>query len=252
MKFIPIVAFLVVLIAQFAWSGQIEIWEDDEGVTHIEYHKSKTQKTSLSTHQESNRQYKDYRRKMQQRKSEYQRKQENLIRKMQQRKSEIQRKYEAKIRKIRRETDAHIRKQKALSQEYKKKIRSNQRVLGGGGDAVTRNKDNRNITQTTGTIMGNCTREWGNNHRMVEYCVNKQTEAQKAIIGKSGIIRDNCEKEWGDNYRMVDYCINKQETAKQNIEHGYSGDKLSFCKEKWGNNYRMVEYCLNCRWTEMI
>lgn len=63
MKFIPVAGFLIALIAQYAWSGQIEIWEDDQGVTHIEYHKSNMQKTGLSAPQKykkSNRQYKNF------------------------------------------------------------------------------------------------------------------------------------------------------------------------------------------------
>ena len=132
MKFIPVAGFLIALIAQYAWSGQIEIWEDDQGVTHIEYHKSNMQKTGLSAPQKykkSNRQYK------------------NFNQKLKERKLEIKRKAEAKIQKIRRKTEVYLKKQKVLGK--------------------------RNINQTTGTIIGNCTKKWGNNHRMVEYCLNK-------------------------------------------------------------------------------
>ena len=160
MKSIPIFAFFVLLMAQFAWSGQIKIWEDDKGVTHIEYNKSNTRKTSLSIPQKNEkpeRQEAENIRKIQQRKTEIFRKQNENSRKNQQRKKEILRKQNELVRKIERQIPELQMKQKELSRKYENKLREIKGIR--AGDDV--------ITQM-------CKQKWGNNSKMVKYCIDTQ------------------------------------------------------------------------------
>jgi hypothetical protein len=89
-----------------------------------------------------------------------------------------------------------------------------------------------------------CREKWGDNYRMIEFCIKQQRNAKREISGYSGIIRNNCENKWGSNYKMVSYCIKNQKAAKRATDNSPE-DKISrFCRNKWGGNYRMIEFCI--------
>lgn len=67
-------------------------------------------------------------------------------------------------------------------------------------------------------VLKNCEKKWGDNYRMVKYCIEKQLKAKEAILAyPKDNIRKSCEKKWGDDFSMVEYCIKKQSEAKQAI-----------------------------------
>lgn len=67
------------------------------------------------------------------------------------------------------------------------------------------------------SVTEKCSREWGTDYRMVEYCIKKQNEAIRNLSGQSGAILEKCRNEWGDDYRMVEYCTKKQTEAKRRL-----------------------------------
>ena len=89
-----------------------------------------------------------------------------------------------------------------------------------------------------------CKDKWGQNNKMVNYCIKNQRDAEREISGYRGTIRSYCEKKWENNYEMVLYCIKNQNTANRAINNSPKDEISRFCKDKWGNNYEMVEYCI--------
>lgn len=60
----------------------------------------------------------------------------------------------------------------------------------------------------------------------------------------SSTIKNDCEAKWGNDYRMIKYCVDKQQAAKRYIDnHANDREVLRMCEGKWGNDYRMVKYC---------
>lgn len=92
----------------------------------------------------------------------------------------------------------------------------------GGSSSYSRSKGSSGTQgggyQTTSSIKNDCSKEWGRDYSMIEYCVKNQTEARDKLRRYSGSIRNDCEKEWGSDYRMVVYCIEKQTKAKRNLD----------------------------------
>ena len=72
---------------------------------------------------------------------------------------------------------------------------------------------------TTNSIDKNCADKWGNDYRMVEYCIDKQTAAKNHLAGQniSTDIRHHCKDKWGNDYRMVEYCVDTQVAAKRKL-----------------------------------
>ncbi len=72
-------------------------------------------------------------------------------------------------------------------------------------------------------IKENCMKEWGDNYRMVEYCVKQQSQAKSWLLSNSATIspeiRRRCKSEWKTNYRMVKYCVEKQSKSKRNLNN---------------------------------
>lgn len=74
------------------------------------------------------------------------------------------------------------------------------------------------LPQISSSIRESCEKKWGNDYRMVKYCIENQTKAKNNISSYPyDNIRINCEKKWGDDYRMIEYCIKKQTEAKRSI-----------------------------------
>ncbi len=67
-------------------------------------------------------------------------------------------------------------------------------------------------------IRSNCFNEWKNNYKMVEYCIQTQTQALSSLQNTpSSPIKSRCLGEWGENYRMVNYCIERQSGAASRL-----------------------------------
>jgi len=67
-------------------------------------------------------------------------------------------------------------------------------------------------------IRSHCSSEWGTDYRMVEYCVNQQTEAHSKLQRiPNNSMKSQCESEWGTDYRMIEYCYQTQAGAKQRL-----------------------------------
>jgi len=57
-------------------------------------------------------------------------------------------------------------------------------------------------------------------------------------------IKRDCKGQWGNDYRMVKYCINKQSAAKNYIRrNAHDGEILRMCEGEWGHDWGMVKYC---------
>ncbi len=56
-------------------------------------------------------------------------------------------------------------------------------------------------------------------------------------------IRSDCFNKWGDDYRMVEYCINQQNEAGAKLHRIPNDSMKANCLSKWGSDYRMVVYC---------
>ena len=113
-------------------------------------------------------------------------------------------------------------------------------------------------TNSNNIISDRCSNKWGNNYRMVEYCVNQQQTALRNLNRRSinipTEISSRCSNKWGNNYRMVEHCVNEQQAALKNLNRSSNNiptEINSHCSNKWGNNYRMVEYCVNQQQTAL-
>jgi len=80
-------------------------------------------------------------------------------------------------------------------------------------------------------IKENCMKEWGNNYRMVEYCVKRQSQAKSWLLSNSAAIPPEilrrCKSEWKTNYRMVKYCVENQSKSKRNLNIGTNSNQRS-------------------------
>ncbi len=90
-----------------------------------------------------------------------------------------------------------------------------------GGSSVARGQ-HANIDSVDTTIKRNCQKEWGDNYRMVAYCIKQQKKAYSRLDYPCPSrvpsyvcekIKTTCGKEWEENYRMVLYCTRKQSEA---------------------------------------
>lgn len=67
-------------------------------------------------------------------------------------------------------------------------------------------------------IKARCKSEWKDDYRMVEFCINQQTESLNNLSRMRGSIQDKCREEWGTDYRMVEFCTKTQSDAKSRLE----------------------------------
>ena len=70
----------------------------------------------------------------------------------------------------------------------------------------------------------------------------------------AGNAEDICRPKWGNDVRMLKYCIRLQLSAKEAVDKWQDNDGdfevLNRCEEKWTNeelaiDYSMVEKCIN-------
>jgi hypothetical protein len=57
-------------------------------------------------------------------------------------------------------------------------------------------------------------------------------------------IRSNCFKQWNTNYRMVEFCIEQQTEALSKLQRTSSSPIMSRCRDQWNENYRMINFCI--------
>jgi hypothetical protein len=92
----------------------------------------------------------------------------------------------------------------------------------------------------------NALKEWGNDSRMVNYEVNKQTEAYDWVIKQTKYpdIIERAKQEWANDYAMVKYEYEKQVRAYEWLERNKAKNPEAFkrASNKWGNDYVMVKY----------
>ncbi len=92
----------------------------------------------------------------------------------------------------------------------------------------------------------NALKEWGNDSRMVNYEVKKQTEAYDWVIkhAKYPDIIERAKQEWANDYAMVKYEYEKQVRAYEWLERNKAKNPEAFkrASNKWGNDYVMVKY----------
>lgn len=102
-----------------------------------------------------------------------------------------------------------------------------------------------------------CEAEWGNDFRMVAYCVDRQWEgAERLERLRKGLDETMlerlavCEIEWKQDMRMQAYCLEQQISARKDLS--YATDKLpedvakiirEECAADWGTDFRMLLYC---------
>jgi hypothetical protein len=91
----------------------------------------------------------------------------------------------------------------------------------------------------------NALKEWGNDSRMVNYEVKKQTEAYDWVIkhAKYADIVKRAKQEWANDYAMVKYEYEKQLEAYNwiNQQKAYP-EIMNKAKQEWANDYAMVKY----------
>ena len=91
----------------------------------------------------------------------------------------------------------------------------------------------------------NALKEWGNDSRMVNYEVNKQTEAYDWVIKQTKYpdIIERAKQEWAEDYAMVKYEYEKQSEAYNWINQQKAYPKIiNMAKQEWANDYAMVKY----------
>ena len=92
----------------------------------------------------------------------------------------------------------------------------------------------------------NALKEWGNDSRMVNYEVKKQTEAYDWVIkhAKYADIIKRAKQEWANDYAMVKYEYEKQVAAYEWLQKNKNRNPEAFnrASNKWGNDYAMVKY----------
>jgi len=92
----------------------------------------------------------------------------------------------------------------------------------------------------------NALKEWGNDSRMVNYEVKKQTEAYDWVIkhAKYTDIVKRAKQEWANDYAMVKYEYEKQVAAYEWLQKNKNRNPEAFnrASNKWGNDYVMVKY----------
>ena len=91
----------------------------------------------------------------------------------------------------------------------------------------------------------NALKEWGNDSRMVNYEVNKQTEAYDWVIKQTKYpdIIERAKQEWANDYAMVKYEYEKQLEAFNWInQQKVYPEIMKKAKQEWGADYAMVKY----------
>lgn len=110
-------------------------------------------------------------------------------------------------------------------------------------------------------VRARCDAEWGNDFRMVKFCLNQQRAAGVAVDAFDAAaapgspdrtILDGCTVEWGTDYRMIRFCIDQQVAARGALtrsDTGIPGDVADVirrqCDAEWGNDFRMVKFCVD-------
>jgi hypothetical protein len=135
---------------------------------------------------------------------------------------------------------SHIRYLKAL-EEFRKPILTTKKQVTKDNHPDKKYTDNthRNHPQrynTSSVIIQNCKNKWGNDYKMVRYCIKGQSEA------KSIVTSNNCQNLWGTQKRQ---CLDKQAKIKRALSSIRSNElsAMEKCRKKWGSNYNMVKYC---------
>jgi len=94
-------------------------------------------------------------------------------------------------------------------------------------------------------FKANASAKWGNDYQMVNYEVDKQTEAYDWVVKQTEYpnIIERAKQEWGNDYTMVKYEYEKQAEAYEWImrQTAYP-DIMERAKQKWGGDYTMVKY----------
>lgn len=68
------------------------------------------------------------------------------------------------------------------------------------------------------TIKSDCTKKWGTDYKMVEYCVKRQVKAVKYLASfEDQEILSNCAVKWKRDFKMVKYCADRQLKAKRRL-----------------------------------
>ncbi|UWQ77625.1 hypothetical protein K3725_09845 [Leisingera sp. S132] len=103
-----------------------------------------------------------------------------------------------------------------------------------------------------------CTKEWGSDFQMIEYCLNKRHKGFRTFEAIANDAPDSldpaltlCTEEWGNEWEMVAHCARKQLRAISSmLEHTQDLPKdvgdviLSDCANEWEPDWKMVEYCM--------
>jgi len=97
---------------------------------------------------------------------------------------------------------------------------------------------------SAGTIRQDCSNKWGEDYRMIKYCISKQDKARDELLRYNGENKRNCANKWGSDYRMTLYCTKKQTKAEKSVKSSDRDEVSSACKSKWKSDYRMVQYCI--------
>ena len=87
--------------------------------------------------------------------------------------------------------------------------------------------------------------KWGDDYKMVNYEIEKQTEAYNWIIKQTKYpnIIERAEKGWGNDYAMVKYEYERQVSAYEWINQQTAYPEIMVkAKQKWDNDYKMVKY----------
>lgn len=102
--------------------------------------------------------------------------------------------------------------------------------------------EKNNIVQI---IKNNAKERWGNNVRMFNYEVEKQTAAYNWYASEDSYpnILKRAKDKWGNNFVMVKYEYGEQVSAYEWLgRYTNYPSILESAKNKWGNNYVMVNY----------
>lgn len=106
-------------------------------------------------------------------------------------------------------------------------------------------KTNNDREKMIDIFKTNALKEWGNDSRMVNYEVNKQTEAYDWVIKQTKYpdIIEGAKQEWANDYVMVKYEYEKQSEAYNwiNQQKAYP-EIMKKAKQEWGFDYVMVKY----------
>ncbi len=112
-------------------------------------------------------------------------------------------------------------------------------------DTKSEPKTETNRNEIIEIFKKNALAKWGDDYRMVQYEIEKQTEAYDWIIRyvKYDDILAKAKQKWGDDYGMVKYEYEKQAESYEwiNKQTAYP-EIMESAKQRWGDDYGMVKY----------